>query len=65
MALLRLELAVNNLGSNDIYDCMCETSSDFAGDTVLKDKCGVGSLAYCLGDDKVYVKKSTGWVVAS
>ena len=61
MACIRMEVAVKNIGGKDIFDCLCESSSDFTGDTKLKDECGVGSMAYCLGDEKIYVKKSTGW----
>ena len=65
MALLRYERAVNYIGSNDVYDCMVESSDDFEGDDILENKCAVGSLAYCIEDDKVYVKKSTGWIAVA
>ena len=61
MALLRKELAEKRLGGKDAFDCLVESSSDFTNDDFLKTDAGVGSMAYCIGDEKVYAKKSTGW----
>lgn len=62
MATIRMELAVKRVDSTkNVYDCLCETTTDFTTDTKLTTDCGVGSMAYCLADGKVYVKTSTGW----
>ena len=65
MALLRKELVEKDLGGLDVFDCLVEEDDDFTNDTVLKDKCGVGSMAYCLDDGKVYVKTDDGWEAAT
>ena len=61
MALLRSELIEKRLNGPDAFDFLVEEASDFTSDTVLKDNCGVGSMAYCLDDEKVYVKTDDGW----
>lgn len=61
MACIRMELAVKRLNDElNIYDCLVEEDDDFTDDDTL-DVCGVGSMAYCLEDSKVYVKTDTGW----
>lgn len=61
MALLRKELIERRMDGPDCFDFLVETASDFSSDDVLKTNSGVGSMAYCLDDDKVYVKTATGW----
>lgn len=61
MARLREELIEKKLDGGDVFDFFVESTDDFTSDTVLKDNCAVGSMAYCEADDKVYIKKSTGW----
>ena len=41
------------------FDCLIETTDDFSLEEMVE--MGVGSLAYCLDDNKVYAKTSTGW----
>lgn len=61
MACIRMELAVKRLNAErNIYDCLVETADDFSEDETL-DLCGVGSMAYCLEDKKVYAKTEDGW----
>ena len=41
------------------FDCLIETADDLLLDELME--MGLGSLAYCLDDDKLYVKASNGW----
>lgn len=62
MACIRMELAVKRLNEEmNIYDCLVEETDDFSTDTKLTDGCGVGSMALCLEDQKVYALTSDGW----
>lgn len=62
MACIRMELAVKRLNEElNVYDCLVEDDSDFSTDTKLTTDCGVGSMAYCLEDGKVYAMTSDGW----
>ena len=65
MALLRLELVEKRLDGPNCYDCLVEATTDFTGDDVLKNNCGDGSMAFCLANEGIYVKKSTGWEAAT
>lgn len=61
MPCIRKELAVKRLNEEkNIYDCLVEDTDDFTDDTTLDD-CGVGSMALCLEDQKLYVLTSDGW----
>lgn len=40
-------------------DCIIESVSDLQSEEL--EQMGYGSLAYCLGDNKLYVKTSNGW----
>ena len=62
MACIRMELAVKRLNTEqNIYDCLVEESDDFSTDTKLTTGCGIGSMALCLEDQKVYALTSDGW----
>lgn len=41
------------------FDCLIETAEDLS--LAELGEMGLGSLAYCIGNDKLYVKASTGW----
>lgn len=65
MALLRKELVDKNIGGLDVFDFLVEEDDDFTDDAVLSSGCGIGSMAYCLEDGKVYVKNDDGWEAAT
>lgn len=58
MAVIRKEVQVKRLGVGEkhVFDCIVETASDFAS-TDMNDV-GIGSIAFCLADSKLYVKKA-------
>ncbi len=41
-----------------VYDVLVESAADLGADPAAV--FGIGSMAYCLGDGKLYVKKSDG-----
>lgn len=62
MACIRMELAVKRLNEEmNVFDCLVEEAADFASDTKLTNGCGIGSMALCLEDQKVYALTSDGW----
>lgn len=63
MAVLRKEIQVKRLsrGDKDVFDCLVELFSDFSDPDM--DSVGIGSMAFCLEDSKLYAKDSSEeWV---
>lgn len=61
MACIRMELAVKRLNAEkNVYDVLVEETQDFENDAELE-TCGIGSMALCLEDQKVYALTGSGW----
>lgn len=63
MAVIRKEMQVRRMGvgEKNVFDCVIESSSDLTA-TELSDV-GMGSMALCIADSKLYCKKADStWV---